>query len=60
MNGMRTKKSPDIIPFAQSCTGGQNPLHGFARVDKNRFVILQWGTKFPSWFWNLKLIKMSN
>ena len=29
---MRTKNSPDIIPFAQSCTGGQNPLHGFDLV----------------------------
>ena len=33
------KKTPDIIPFAQICTGGQNPLYGFARVDKK-----------PSWF----------
>ena len=55
---IRTKKTLDIIPFAQICTGGQNPLYGFARVDKKPswfamvdkipFMSLQGWTKSPS------------
>ena len=46
--GIRTKKPLDIIPFAQICTGGQNPLHGFARLDQTPFMILQGWTKPPA------------
>ena len=37
IRGKRTKKPSDIIPFTQICTGGQNPLYGFARLDKIPF-----------------------
>ena len=29
---------------------GQNPLHGFARVDKTPYMVLQGWTKPPTWF----------
>ena len=37
----RTKSPPERIPFTLICTGGQNPLHGFTRVDIIPFMVLQ-------------------